>query len=760
MEYKNFTLDDFQVDALNAIDKWNTVIVCAPTGSGKTLIAEYIIDKCIRENFEVIYTAPIKALSNQKYRDFKDQYGDKVGIITGDVVINPSAPCLIMTTEIFRNIIYDEPRKLEHVRYVIFDEVHFIEDPRRGTVWEESIMLAPQQIHFLCLSATIANVEELANWMQSIRKADVSIVLHDKRPVPLEPHVYIAGGNRSFTLTNLNKALAYANMVAAKMKQAVKSNEPQGRHGLSIFEYLKGKDLLPALCFSFSRKNCEKLAFNNRYLNLLSPEDSAKAVALFDEHVAKFNLEKYISTTNLRRLVEFGTAYHHAGMLPPQKEIVEILFSKNLIKILFATETFAVGINMPARTVIFDGLEKNDGVSFRYLKSYEYQQMAGRAGRRGIDPLGYVYALIDPRFYNYAETKQTLLGKIEPLKSQFGFSYSSILNLYSSRSKQEIVELCEKSFSYYQLKSVIDQKIQKVHEMEGRLNEINCRLPEPRKTLMGYLDALQTIKNGKQEFIQLKRSLRKIHPDEHPRVKSLMHKAQNDMNFARKNIKKFKCSVCSVQSGCVMLADAYDRARRDVHSLDSVLGFDLENKFAFLNSVGYIKNEKLTPRGEFASQIFGYEIHATEFYFEGYINRLDEDEINALICGIIFENKTRASYLMKNKDLKDKLRNFRYKMENIIRIETEYCKVPNIKTIENAMAEIAYAWSKGATFQELMETQTLLLEGDLIRLFRNCIDLLRQLKRALVQDPFSCSKIDACLKKMNRDVVDAEQYFG
>ena len=172
-------------------------------------------------------------------------------------------------------------------------------------------------------------------------------------------------------------------------------------------------------------------------MNLLTPEESAEAVKIYDEHIARFNLQNYLSSQNLRRLVEHGTAFHHAGMLPPQKDIVEILFSKNLIKLLFATETFAVGINMPARTVVFDGLEKNDGVSFRYLKSHEYQQMSGRAGRRGIDPKGFVYALIDPKFYNYAEVRKTLTGKIEPLKSQFAFSYSSILNLYADRPRSD-----------------------------------------------------------------------------------------------------------------------------------------------------------------------------------------------------------------------------------------------------------------------------------------------------------------------------------
>ncbi len=762
MEYKNFTLDDFQINSLEAIDRWNTVIVCAPTGSGKTLIAEYIIDKCIRENHEVIYTAPIKALSNQKYRDFKAQYGDKVGILTGDVVINSNAPCLIMTTEIFRNIIYDDPKRLSNVKYVIFDEVHYIEDPRRGTVWEESIMLAPQHIHFLCLSATIANVDELASWMQSIRQSEVSVIIHEKRPVPLEPFVYIAGGNIPFQLNNLNKALAYANTIAEKMKQVQKSGQPhemRQKSGVPIFEYLLSKSLLPALCFSFSRKNCEKMAFQYKYMNLLKAEEAAEAVRIFDEHIERFNLKGYLSTQNLRRLIEFGTAFHHAGMLPAQKDIVEILFSKNLIKILFATETFAVGINMPAKTVVFDGLEKNDGICFRYLKSYEYQQMSGRAGRRGIDEKGFVYALIDPKYYNYAGTKQTLLGKLEPLKSQFAFSYSSILNLHETKNKAQIMELCEKSFGYYQMKSVIELKVEKMKQLDEKLSNLDCRVPQPRKLLSGFVENMKTIENGKMRLNELRRMLRKRMPEDQKDIRCEMRAVENNIGFASKNMRRTKCAHCNFKAKCVAVAEAYYTAKAELHNINN-FGFDLDGKFAFLEAIGYIKDDKLQPRGLFASQIFGYEVAATELYFEGYIGKLNADELNALICGIVFENKTRASYVMKSKELKDKLKAFRYRMEDIVRRELNCCKVGSIKPIENAMAEMAYKWSTGATFQEITQSQDLLLEGDIIRLFRNCVDLLRQLKRVLVQDTISYAKIDACLKKMNRDIVDAEQYFN
>lgn len=763
MQYKSFTLDKFQMDAITAIDDYNTVIVCAPTGSGKTLIAEYIIDKCMKENSEVIYTAPLKALSNQKFRDFKNEYGDKVGIITGDVVINANAPCLIMTTEILRNIIYEEPQRLTYVKYVVLDEIHYIEDPRRGTVWEESIMLAPPHIRFLCLSATIANVDELANWIQSIRGHKVSIVLHTIRPVPLEQFVYIEGGSKAFQIKKLNASFAYANAILAKQKQNI-GNKENKKYSIPIFEYLKSKELIPILCFSFSRKNCEKKAFQYKYMNLLTEEESNLALKLFDEHVEKFGIKNYLSTQNLRNLIIHGTAYHHAGMLPAQKDIVEVLFSKNLIKLLFATETFAVGINMPAKTVVFDGLEKNDGVSFRYLKSHEFQQMAGRAGRRGIDEKGFVYALIDPKYYNRDEVRKTLLGNIEPLRSHFAFSYSSILNLYSKHTKSEIIELCQKSFGYFQFKSTIQSKLDQINEYENYLKNIDCsknvNKSIAKHMLLDYVQLLNEVDENKKYYNNLKRLIGKARSDsERLEIRSEINHTQNKILFLKRRLKNNKCSNCKVNSECVKLVDKYLKLKKNIEQYGQYIGFDLEDKFLFLEAIGYIDKEKLLARGQFASQIFGYEIQATELYFEGYIHKLTEDEINALICGIVFENKAPSQYTIHDKNLKKLLREFRYKIEDIINIESQYCKFSSIKPIENAMSEVAYKWSMGAKFEELIFTQNTLLEGDLIRLFRNCVDLLRQLKRAVVLDSVAYNKISNCLEKMNRDIVNAEQYF-
>ena len=400
MEYKGLQLDEFQEDAIAAINRDNSVIVTAPTGAGKTVIAEYAVEKCIQENHRVIYTAPIKALSNQKYRDFYAEYGEKIGIVTGDVVLNPYAQVLLMTTEIFRNTIFDNIERLDDVAYVIFDEIHYINDIARGTVWEESLIFAPQHIKFVCLSATIPNIVHFAEWMQSVREIKIEVVEELKRPVPLEHYLYFPdyGIGTTKHITSLQRTAAQA---ARREQDDEERALPAGMIETPLLPYLHRENRLPCLYFCFSRKGCEANAAHyadGRHRTLLKRWQRREILAKFDALCIQFDIVEEKDIAEFRRLVSRGIAYHHAGMLPTLKEVVERLFTSGLIQLLFTTETFAVGINMPACTVVFDSLEKFDGIGFRYLKSREYHQMAGRAGRRGIDTIGYVYAQTQPLY--------------------------------------------------------------------------------------------------------------------------------------------------------------------------------------------------------------------------------------------------------------------------------------------------------------------------------------------------------------------------
>ena len=383
MKFKNFVLDPFQVDAVKSIDKGNSVVVSAATGTGKTLIADYIIDKYLKKKRRIIYTAPIKALSGQKYRDFKKDYGEEnIGIMTGDVVINPDAPVLIMTTEIYRNMLLTKDEIINYVSYVVFDEIHYINDIERGTIWEESVIFSPDHIRFLCLSATIPNAKQFAKWIQTIKKHTVDVVKYDKRAVPLEHYVYdmYLGVTKVDEVIKDKKNTTFHKSFRRKKKD---KNVPKPDHNnlITLIE-----DKLPCIFFDFSRKDCEKRAVDlARKRDFLSNKDRKHVIELSNKLISA-EYRSLQSIQKLKQALSRGIAFHHAGLLPKAKELVELLFSEGIIKVLYATETFAVGINMPAKTVCFASLRKFDGITFRDLNSKEYFQIAGRAGRRWPPP--------------------------------------------------------------------------------------------------------------------------------------------------------------------------------------------------------------------------------------------------------------------------------------------------------------------------------------------------------------------------------------
>ncbi len=422
--------DKFQQDAINAINQGHSVIVSAPTGAGKTAIAEHVIETSVDRGCGVIYTAPIKALSNQKYRDFQRQFGENIGILTGDVSINPQAPVLIMTTEIFRNKVLDEPQSLSRYGWIIFDEIHYIDNPERGTVWEESLIFLPAHMNLLGLSATIPNIKQLASWIESIHHKPVRTIIEEKRPVPL--HFFFANMGQVF---DRPEAIRKA-----------KRGKPESLR--QLISSIQREDALPAIYFVFGRRRAEDLAFDLN-INFLSRPERDRIKQMYEDLCARFDLKDEITAQRMYPLIECGIAYHHAGMLPTLKEVIERLFTSRLLKIIFTTETFALGINMPSRSVIFDGLRKFYGRYVRNLKTRDFYQMAGRAGRRGIDTEGFVYCRVNPHRITGEEVRRIIYGKPEEVHSQLNTSYATILNLYE-KHLDELFDIYPRSLHYYQ----------------------------------------------------------------------------------------------------------------------------------------------------------------------------------------------------------------------------------------------------------------------------------------------------------------------
>ncbi|KAF9647643.1 antiviral helicase [Thelephora ganbajun] len=463
-EYK-FTLDSFQQLSVNAIQRNESVLVSAHTSAGKTAVAEYAIAQCLQNKQRVIYTSPIKALSNQKYRDMHAEFGD-VGLMTGDVTIDPSSTCLVMTTEILRSMLYRGSEVMREVAWVIFDEVHYMRDKERGVVWEETIILLPDSVRYVFLSATIPNAMQFAEWICKSHQQPCHVVYTDFRPTPLQHYLFPTGGEGIYLVVNekgefkeetFTKAMGVlqdkqgedpADPKSGKGKKG-KTKKGGDKKGLSdiqkITKLILMKNYDPVIIFAFSKRECEGLALTLSKFELNSAEEQDLVQNIFENAMNNLSQgdRQLPQITNLLPLLRRGIGIHHGGLLPILKEVIEILFQESLIKVLFATETFSIGLNMPAKTVVFTAARKFDGKDFRNLTSGEYIQMSGRAGRRGLDDRGVVIMMCDEKL-EPTDAKGMIKGEADRLDSAFHLGYNMILNLMKVEgiSPQFMLERC------------------------------------------------------------------------------------------------------------------------------------------------------------------------------------------------------------------------------------------------------------------------------------------------------------------------------
>eukprot|EP00112_Aurelia_sp_Birch-Aquarium-sp1_P007962 Seg187.3 transcript_id=Seg187.3/GoldUCD/mRNA.D3Y31 product="Helicase SKI2W" protein_id=Seg187.3/GoldUCD/D3Y31 len=465
-----FELDTFQKQAVLHLERHECVFVAAHTSAGKTVVAEYAIALAQRHMTKAIYTSPIKALSNQKFRDFKNTFND-VGILTGDVQIRPEAACLIMTTEILRSMLYNGSDVIRDIEWVIFDEVHYINDANRGVVWEEVLIMLPDHVGIVLLSATVPNTYEFADWIGRTKRKKIYVISTLKRPVPLEHHLFT--GNSTKTINELFLLVdsrgnfekkGYYNAVEAKKNRASKAKDAYGPRGggkmanpkqdrsiwQSVLEMLKKKDQLPVVAFTFSRKHCDNSANQLTTVDLTTNSEKSNIHVFIHKCISRLKgTDKQLpQVVWMQELLKRGIGVHHSGILPILKEMVEMLFAKGLVKLLYATETFAMGVNMPARTVIFDSIRKHDGEHFRDLLPSEYIQMAGRAGRRGLDSTGLVIILCKNDVPDMADLHKMMMGKATLLQSQFRLTYSMILNLLQVE-QLTVEEMMKRSFAEF-----------------------------------------------------------------------------------------------------------------------------------------------------------------------------------------------------------------------------------------------------------------------------------------------------------------------
>ncbi|MBI4341516.1 MAG: DEAD/DEAH box helicase [Candidatus Omnitrophica bacterium] len=444
-----FPYDAFQQRAIEVIERDTSLFVAAPTGSGKTVLADYVIERALQRRQRVIYTAPIKALSNQKFRDFTARHGEQVGILTGDVTINRRAPLVIMTTEIYRNTLLEDIERLSSYAWIIFDEVHYLDDLERGTVWEESLLFTPPHINLLALSATVPNVRDIAEWIRRVHQRPVEVIEETRRSVPLT-YVFQCHNQILESVQEL-KRTGYAGQAEAprwRHRHDRRHLAPANRLDRLIRD-LAERRRLPAILFTFGRRRAEELAWELSGFSLLAEQERAALKEMFHGLCAQFGLSHDRTASAVGQLIDRGIAYHHAGMLPTVKEVIERCFATRLIKIIVTTETFALGVNMPARSVILDTLKKRADHGFAVLSQRSFLQMAGRAGRRGMDEEGSVYLRINPQHVSYPEVVRLLQAAPEPVHSRFNTTYATLLNLYR-RHRRSLLDIFPKTLYYFQ----------------------------------------------------------------------------------------------------------------------------------------------------------------------------------------------------------------------------------------------------------------------------------------------------------------------
>lgn len=731
----DFKLDDFQKKAVDYICDNKSIVVCAPTGAGKTCIAEAAIQKSLEENTRLFYTTPLKALSNQKYYDFGRKYGiGNVGLLTGDTSINREAPVVVMTTEVFRNMLYNTnfgslKDNLKDVKYVVLDEVHYMNDEQRGTVWEESIIYCPPSIQIIALSATIANSKQLCDWINTVH-SKTELVYTDFRPVPLKHFYY--DSSKPFDILplftpegRLNKRIKPEKKLKYYSKQAKKRNNIN-----ELVKVLHNKNMLPAIFFTFSRKKCDEYMEKCSDITLISSEEEKQ----IKEEIKTFlNEHSYLENNKNLEYLYKGVASHHAGLLPAWKQLVERLFQKGLIKVVFATETLAAGINMPARTTVISAISKRTDSGHRMLSANEFLQMSGRAGRRGMDKIGYV-VVMGTQFQSPLEVAQLVKSSSNPLESRFSPSYSMVLNLLQNLDLEQAKELILKSFGYFssndRLKPIILQQISCEQTIQ-KLKAEKCPFNLTSEDLIEF-------NKLKEKYIVYRKLTKTL-------IKQAKQKGQKDspevIEYSTKTreiheqMQKYNCDICRGYKKHIKnleIISRYEKKHKEICKNIENQKDIYWNKFLahkdILEKTGYILNGSPTNSGIVCSMIRAEnELFLSEIILKGILDELEPYELASVICALVTEDLRSDVYpnqpISKNtRKALNRIKEIRKKIA-IMQRENDISTEMYINSYYSPLIE---QWILDTPWEDIAK-QVDSSEGDIVRIFKRTIDVLRQL---------------------------------
>ena len=728
-----FELDEFQKDACNCIDNGESVVVCAPTGAGKTVIAQHAIHRALEQGLRVFYTTPLKALSNQKFYDFGEKYGtEKVGLLTGDTSINRNAQIVVMTTEVFRNMLYGTnfgavADNMKDVRYVVLDEVHYMNDEQRGTVWEESIIYCPTNVQIIALSATVANAQELTDWINTVH-SKTELVDTDFRPVPLR--FFYFDSSQPYKLLPLLTPSGQLNKKIKPEKRDFHRGKRKSPKSpvVDVVRNLYQSDMLPAIYFTFSRKKCDEQMERCASLELVTREEQAQIKQFIDEYIAEY---PHLYNNKHLDYLMCGVASHHAGLLPAWKNLVEKLFQKGLIKVVFATETLAAGINMPARTTVISSTSKRTDSGHRMLTASEFLQMSGRAGRRGMDEVGYV-VIVGTQFQTPEEVAELVLSDANPLESRFAPGYSMVLNLLQRFSLDEAKELILKSFGYFSSGSRLQPLLKQydLNEAEIKQRDFVCPFKLTDADLHEY-DKMRHI------YVQNRQTYKKILKQEKNKNRPL---SEEVIQFGQQNkellnkMHNFRCDTCKLYKKHSKNVEVIARIYARQHKLEKEMDRQRDifwNKFLSHRSVlidfGYLKEDYPTDWGKTTSQIRSEnELYLSQIIFSDALQNLTPAQLAAVVSAVTTEEqRTDMMYgLPLSEPVRKSLNLIRNIRRKIDKVQKRY-SVDAPLYINPFYSSLIELWVDGAEWETIAESLDV-GEGDIVRSFKRTVDVLRQ----------------------------------
>ncbi len=793
-----FDLDPFQLEGCRSLEDGRSVLVAAPTGAGKTIVGEFAVHLAMREpGDKAFYTTPMKALSNQKFRELQEVYGaDEVGLLTGDTNINGNARVVVMTTEVLRNMLYADSPALRGLRYVVMDEVHYLADRFRGAVWEEVIIHLAPSVRLVSLSATVSNAEEFGDWLDTVR-GDTEVIVSETRPVPLEQHVLVRGDLlplfddragiataqvnqelmriRSFKGSNYdnNRRVQSANSArhagyeASRrrpnrgMKRPVRSANVQRIERMDrpdVVELLSRANLLPAIFFIFSRVGCDAAVQQVRRsgVRLTTPDERREIRELVEERTRTL-LEEDLAVLGFwewRDNLERGVASHHAGLLPAFKEVVEELFQRKLVKVVFATETLALGINMPARTVVLEKLEKFNGEARVAITSGEYTQLTGRAGRRGIDVEGHAVIQwtegLDPQAVAALASRRTY-----PLNSSFRPTYNMAVNLIDQFGRAKAREILESSFAQFQADRAVVGIARQVRELE--------------ESLAGYAKAMTCDRGDFAEYSRIRRELsdlEKTNRKDANASRRTRDERQRHIASLRKQMQRHPCHACPDREHHARWAERYWRMKRDVDKLrrqietrTGTVARIFDRVVDVLGALDYVAVSddgatSLTPSGRTMRRIYGErDLLVAESLRRGIWKDLDAASLAALACALVYEPRRddggpgeRGLPRGAFRPAFDATLTLWQELDDL---EREH-RLPGSEPISASLSGAMHTWARGGTLDRVL-IEADMAAGDFVRWSKQTIDLLDQL--SIVADQPIAGTARKALDAVRRGIV-------